>query len=180
MIHAYFFLEKKPKILDRSGHGEDFENLMNEINKIEGTKITVYHSFIEEVNLYRKHVWRCEGVCRFKGPFFGYVKRTMNRAPQPADSWWSRHLIECGGTFKKISEPEGKNKALNKQSKTKSKANLNLNQSKITADKKNLKCPNCDNFKSSKLEELNGHLDECLEMNLIKEIKTKRNIIDLT
>jgi hypothetical protein len=39
-------------------------------------------------------------------PFFGQVKRSMNRAPGKTDRWWSRHEAECGGTYTKISEPE--------------------------------------------------------------------------
>jgi hypothetical protein len=30
----------------------------------------------------------------------------MNRAPGKSDSWWAKHLEECGGLFTKIAEPE--------------------------------------------------------------------------
>ena len=44
----------------------------------------------------------------YRQPYFGYVKRSMNRAPSDKDFWWSRHQASCGGTFTKISEPEKK------------------------------------------------------------------------
>ena len=46
-----------------------------------------------------------------KPPFFGFVKRAMNRAPGKSDYWFSAHLKECGGEFVKISAPEDKPKA---------------------------------------------------------------------
>jgi len=71
-----------------------------------GFNISVYHNFRDEVNHYRKHVWRCNGPCRHKPPFYGWVKRAMNRPPQKADRWWAQHQATCGGTFEKVSEPE--------------------------------------------------------------------------
>lgn len=62
--------------------------MMGRINEETGLKVTIYHSFHDEVDLYRKHIWRCDGQCRNKPPFFGYVKRAMNRKPQPADRWF--------------------------------------------------------------------------------------------
>jgi hypothetical protein len=64
---------------------------MNNINNITGLKITIYHSFNDEVEIYRTHVWRCNGICKERPPYFGYVKRTMNRKPQPADPWFKDH-----------------------------------------------------------------------------------------
>eukprot|EP01057_Protomagalhaensia_wolfi_P005211 Protomagalhaensia_wolfi_Nauph_80__5210@NODE_55_length_4132_cov_174_239922_g46_i0_p1_GENE_NODE_55_length_4132_cov_174_239922_g46_i0NODE_55_length_4132_cov_174_239922_g46_i0_p1_ORF_typecomplete_len285_score38_17SprTlike/PF10263_9/6_5e25Peptidase_M76/PF09768_9/0_08Hormone_6/PF00236_18/0_93Hormone_6/PF00236_18/1_9e02_NODE_55_length_4132_cov_174_239922_g46_i08481702 len=86
MIHAYCFkfnLEKS-----RDGHGAVFCKFMNTINEATGLRITVYHSFNEEVEHARKHVWRCNGPCQNSKPYYGYVKRAMNRAPGPSD-WWS-------------------------------------------------------------------------------------------
>ena len=34
------------------------------------------------------------------------VKRAMNRAPSPHDTWWNEHAASCGGTFVKVKEPE--------------------------------------------------------------------------
>jgi predicted SprT family Zn-dependent metalloprotease len=104
MIHAYLFLTEGNK--DHDGHGESFHRMMYKLNKETGSHITVYHNFHNEVNHYRTHVWRCNGPCRFRPPFFGYVRRSMNRKPQKADSWWRQHQATCGGEFIKISEPE--------------------------------------------------------------------------
>ena len=42
----------------------------------------------------------------------------MNRAPSPRDPWWSQHQQSCGGTYKKIKEPENyRKKKTTKQSK---------------------------------------------------------------
>lgn len=51
--------------------------------------------------------------CRDRPPYFGYVRRSMNRPPQPADSWHKQHEKDCGGSFTKISEPKGKEKNSN-------------------------------------------------------------------
>jgi hypothetical protein len=88
---------------------------MHRINKATGANITVYHSFHNEVNLYRQHWWKCNGPCRRKPPFFGLVKRASNRAPSRHDLWWAQHQKDCGGTFEKIKEPEGYSK--NKRNK---------------------------------------------------------------
>eukprot|EP01056_Protomagalhaensia_sp_Gyna25_P004826 Protomagalhaensia_sp_Gyna_25__4825@NODE_496_length_3265_cov_96_813391_g387_i0_p1_GENE_NODE_496_length_3265_cov_96_813391_g387_i0NODE_496_length_3265_cov_96_813391_g387_i0_p1_ORF_typecomplete_len315_score8_57SprTlike/PF10263_9/9_1e17SprTlike/PF10263_9/2_5e03Peptidase_M76/PF09768_9/0_044_NODE_496_length_3265_cov_96_813391_g387_i02961240 len=104
MIHAYCFkfnLEKS-----RDGHGAVFCNFMNTINQATGLRITVYHSFSEEVEHARKHVWRCNGPCQNSKPYYGYVKRAMNRAPGPSDWWYSRHRSECGGFYVKIAGPD--------------------------------------------------------------------------
>ncbi|KIH52657.1 hypothetical protein ANCDUO_17238, partial [Ancylostoma duodenale] len=49
----------------------------------------------------------CDGPCRDRKPFYGYVKRSSNRAPGPNDLWWNSHKASCNGTFQKIKEPEG-------------------------------------------------------------------------
>lgn len=74
--------------------------------QVAGTNISVYHTFHDEVNVYKKHVWRCNGICKERKPFFGYVRRVSNRAPGPNDQWWATHQSECGGRFNKIEEPE--------------------------------------------------------------------------
>ncbi|OUM63191.1 hypothetical protein PIROE2DRAFT_22238, partial [Piromyces sp. E2] len=116
MIHAYLFLTEGNK--DHDGHGESFHRIMYKLNKETGSNITVYHNFHNEVNHYRTHVWRCNGPCRNRPPFFGYVRRSMNRKPQKADHWWRQHQMTCGGEFIKISEPEEyTRKRLKKQQK---------------------------------------------------------------
>ncbi|KAJ3028359.1 hypothetical protein HDV00_010459 [Rhizophlyctis rosea] len=104
MIHAYLFVTKNNR--DRDGHGPEFCGLMKEINRRAATNITVYHNFRDEVNHYRVHVWKCDGLCQHRPPFFGTVRRSMNRAPQPADRWWNDHQQSCGGSYHKIAGPD--------------------------------------------------------------------------
>ncbi|XP_065346971.1 DNA-dependent metalloprotease dvc-1 isoform X2 [Cloeon dipterum] len=104
MIHAYLFVTANNR--DRDGHGPEFQKHMYRINNLCGCNITIYHSFHAEVKLYQQHVWRCLGVCRERKPFFGFVRRSMNRAPSHTDTWWSMHERSCGGKFVKIQEPE--------------------------------------------------------------------------
>ncbi|XP_014272132.1 DNA-dependent metalloprotease SPRTN isoform X2 [Halyomorpha halys] len=104
MIHAYLFLTANKQ--DREEHGPLFHEHMHRINKAAGTKITVYHSFHDEVAHYKQHWWRCNGPCQSRKPFFGLVKRSMNRAPGPHDFWYAEHQSSCGGEFIKIKEPE--------------------------------------------------------------------------
>ena len=68
--------------------------------------MSVFHTFHDEVDSYRTHVWECDGPCKVRAPFFGLVKRSMNRAPGKGDSWWAGHVEACGGSFTKIAEPE--------------------------------------------------------------------------
>ncbi|VDM17181.1 unnamed protein product [Hydatigera taeniaeformis] len=125
MIHAYLFVTQNKR--DRSAHGPSFQFHMNRINKIAKTNITIYHSFHDEVDNYKVHWWKCNGPCAKRPPFYGLVRRSMNRAPGPNDLWWAEHQATCSGQFIKISEPEnpknaskkGKNKAgLKSQAKT--------------------------------------------------------------
>ncbi|KAL0266826.1 UNVERIFIED_CONTAM: hypothetical protein PYX00_009265 [Menopon gallinae] len=104
MIHAYLFVTRNYK--DRDDHGPEFHKHMYRINKEAGTNITVYHDFNDEVAYYQKHIWRCNGPCQTRRPYFGFVRRAMNRAPGPTDRWWAEHQQTCGGTYIKISEPE--------------------------------------------------------------------------
>ncbi|VDO61179.1 unnamed protein product [Haemonchus placei] len=105
MIHAFLFVTQRNR--DRDGHGPEFQYHMYRINQMANTNITIYHSFHDEVNVYKQHIWRCDGPCRERRPFFGYVKRSSNRAPGPNDLWWNSHKASCNGTFQKIKEPEG-------------------------------------------------------------------------
>ncbi|PSN38355.1 hypothetical protein C0J52_06930 [Blattella germanica] len=69
--------------------------------------LLVYHSFHDEVKLYQQHWWRCNGPCQKRPPYFGMVKRSMNRAPGPSDFWWKDHEATCGGSYIKVREPPG-------------------------------------------------------------------------
>ncbi|KAI9318747.1 SprT-like family-domain-containing protein [Dichotomocladium elegans] len=115
MIHAFLFLLHGPRFADHDGHGPEFLKEAARINRRAGTNITIYHNFHDEVDHYRQHVWQCDGPCREKPPFFGIVKRSMNRAPQPADLWWHDHQLTCGGKFHKVSEPENVTKKKKKK-----------------------------------------------------------------
>ncbi|KAG9474287.1 hypothetical protein GDO78_004540 [Eleutherodactylus coqui] len=106
MIHALLFVTDNNR--DHDGHGPQFHKHMNRINGLTGAKISVFHSFHDEVDEYRKHWWRCNGPCRQRPPYHGYVKRAMNRAPSKLDPWWAEHQRSCGGTFIKVKEPEKK------------------------------------------------------------------------
>uniref|UniRef100_A0AAV2KE57 SprT-like domain-containing protein n=1 Tax=Knipowitschia caucasica TaxID=637954 RepID=A0AAV2KE57_KNICA len=105
MIHALLFVTQNNR--DRDGHGPEFCKHMDRINDATGTKISIYHSFHDEVDVYRQHWWRCDGPCQSRKPYFGYVKRAMNRAPSRLDPWWEDHRRTCGGTYTKVKEPEG-------------------------------------------------------------------------
>lgn len=109
MIHAWCHVEDFDQSDDRSGHGVHFKTKMYEINKNTGLNITVYHSFHDEVDYHRKHVWRCDGKCRNEKPYFGWVRRAMNRPPGKYDRWFSDHEKNCGGKFSKIEEEQTSN-----------------------------------------------------------------------
>ncbi|XP_023779398.1 sprT-like domain-containing protein Spartan [Cyanistes caeruleus] len=104
MIHALLFVTHNDK--DRESHGPEFCKHMRRINLLTGANVTIYHDFYDEINLYRQHWWRCNGPCQNRAPYFGYVKRSMNRAPSAHDFWWDEHQRTCGGTFTKVKEPE--------------------------------------------------------------------------
>ncbi|XP_057263020.1 DNA-dependent metalloprotease SPRTN [Pezoporus wallicus] len=116
MIHALLFVTNNDK--DRESHGPEFCKHMRRINRLTGANVTIYHDFHDEVDLYRQHWWRCNGPCQNRKPYFGYVKRSMNRAPSARDFWWAEHQEKCGGTFTKVKEPEN----FSKKSKEKTQA----------------------------------------------------------
>lgn len=108
MIHGFLFVTHQDD--NHESHGDKFHFHMFRINQMTGTSITVYHTFHNEVRNYQNHVWKCDGPCVNRRPFFGLVKRAMNRKPGPNDNWWKQHQDTCGGTFHKISEPDPKSK----------------------------------------------------------------------
>ena len=102
MIHAYCYYKKYDMSDDLSGHGYYFKKKMFEINKLTGFKISIYHHFIKEINLY-SNIWRCNGKCRNKKPNFGFIIRQNNRKPQKADgSKFKVHKKYCGGEYEKL------------------------------------------------------------------------------
>ncbi|TFK08552.1 ganglioside-induced differentiation-associated protein 1-like 1 [Platysternon megacephalum] len=108
MIHALLFVTNNDK--DHESHGPEFCKHMRRINRLTGANVTIYHDFHDEVDSYRQHWWRCNGPCQSRKPYYGYVKRAMNRAPSGRDFWWSDHQQTCGGTFSKVKEPENYSK----------------------------------------------------------------------
>ncbi|CAO3638940.1 unnamed protein product [Cunninghamella echinulata] len=132
MIHALLFVTKR--FDNHESHGPEFLREADRINRRAGTNITVYHNFNDEVNHYKTHVWRCDGPCQHQPPYFGYVKRSMNRPPQNADSWFARHQKKCGGTFIKIKSPPAKPKTTKKLSEKslKDKKKFNEQSNKMT------------------------------------------------
>ncbi|XP_060739853.1 DNA-dependent metalloprotease SPRTN [Tachysurus vachellii] len=131
MIHALLFVTQNNR--DRDGHGPEFCKHMNRINQASGTKISIYHSFHDEVDVYRQHWWRCNGPCQNRKPFFGYVKRAMNRAPSHRDPWWEDHRRTCGGTYTKIKEPENYGKKGKSEEEKKDKNALKKSGGKMKA-----------------------------------------------
>lgn len=100
MIHAYLFVTGRR---DKSSHGPNFRRKMSEINYITGFNVTITHSYHEAVKALQTYVWRCDGVCRSQAAFnYGFVKRSVNRAPSSKDIFYSRHARLCDGQFKQI------------------------------------------------------------------------------
>lgn len=129
-IHAYFFITtswRHSRGDDGTGHGVGFQLLADAINNHGSYDITVYHTFHDEVDSYRTHVWQCNGPCKDRPPYFGLVKRSMNRAPGKSDTWWARHGAECGGTYTKIQEPAPTKKQIDAMSK-KERAGMQKNK----------------------------------------------------
>ncbi|KAK8813119.1 hypothetical protein WA158_002711 [Blastocystis sp. Blastoise] len=140
MIHAYLFISVRNT--DHSDHGPLFQHYMRDINNTASSNITVYHTFHDEVRQCQQHVWKCDGPCVNKPPYFGIVRRSMNRPPQPADWWFANHQKTCGGTFHKISEPKKVNKT-DKTTKKNVKAidirSLFIDDTNIKSNKENKK-----------------------------------------
>jgi hypothetical protein len=99
-----------------------------------GFLFQIFHSFHEEVKLYQQHWWRCDGPCQRRPPYFGMVKRAMNRAPGPTDFWWEEHQATCGGRYVKVREPLGFSEKKTKQINKKG----NFSQKFITSSNTNL------------------------------------------
>jgi hypothetical protein len=111
-IHAYLFIAGGRHVRgdDPTGHGMGFQTLAGAINHHGGYEITTVHTFHDQVRSYQTHVWQCMGSCSLLPPYFGTVRRAMNRAPGPSDNWYEQHKNTCGGEWVKVAEPEGKSK----------------------------------------------------------------------
>ncbi|KAG2194879.1 hypothetical protein INT47_002673 [Mucor saturninus] len=101
MIHALLFIQQNNT--DRDGHGPEFLKEAKRISQAANLNITVYHTFFDEVDYYKTHVWKCNRI-------YELVTYSNNRPPQPADTWYEAHQRECGGTYTKISSPPSASK----------------------------------------------------------------------
>ena len=52
--------------------------------------------FINVIPIFR---WKCDGPCQNRRPFYGMVKRSMNRAPGPTDRWYVCKLLKHNINF---------------------------------------------------------------------------------
>jgi predicted SprT family Zn-dependent metalloprotease len=150
MIHAWVQIENLDQSDDQSGHGYNFKSKMYEVNKSTGFNITVYHTFHDEVDYHKKHVWRCDGQCQKKAPYFGLVKRAMNRAPGKNDFWWQNHEETCGGKFTKIQGDQLEKKELKvnpKISNKTKKETLNTNKNNTGKEPEDVRSSNNKSIK---------------------------------
>ncbi len=163
------------------GHGPKFLSHAARINMAERGRvnITPYHSFIDEVELYRVHHWQCNKCSRL-------IKRAMNRAPAPRDPWWPRHQMACGGEFVKVKEPEKKKKwkrpkkffgayGVDPSDKNLPKPPPGVMLTRrvedmLCAKPKTVACPVCSMQIVERL--MNQHLDECLAPNMFSQDPT--------
>ncbi|CRG95094.1 conserved Plasmodium protein, unknown function [Plasmodium gallinaceum] len=180
MIHAFLFLTRKNSIHD--GHGPEFKKHMYRINKATGLSITIYHSFHDEVNFYRNHIWRCTGVCRTYPPHFGYVRRSMNRPPSSKEKWWRRHSLYCGGHFVKINEK--KSTTNEKSGDMNKKGDFKIRLENILDKKTNNKKDNVEFEKRDDNMEEDMINDEIIILDSPDDLKEKKpneeiDIIDL-
>ncbi|XP_056631135.1 DNA-dependent metalloprotease dvc-1 [Diorhabda sublineata] len=188
MIHAYLFITNNNR--DRDGHGPEFLRHMKRINDEAGTNITVYHDFHDEVNLYKQHWWRCNGPCNKRKPFFGLVRRAMNRPPGPNDFWWAEHSRTCNGQFIKVKEPEKVQKGTKSKTQTDPKSpdirsffpsnksnstSSNNIQTIITSNqqKVNKPIPNSNIFGFKNLDKENINKDEKKNVDIPKPLQNK-------
>ncbi|KAI9847079.1 MAG: hypothetical protein M1837_003197 [Sclerophora amabilis] len=130
-IHAYMFVTtswRHSRGDDGTGHGAGFLLLADAINNHGNYHVTVFHTFHDEVDSYRAHIWQCSGPCCLIPPYFGLVKRAMNRPPGKSDTWYQRHQEDCGGEWTKIAEP---NMTQDQMKKMSAKRRAGLQKNKI-------------------------------------------------
>ena len=108
------------------------------------------------MNEYRQHWWKCNGPCQHKPPYYGIVKRAMNRPPSNKDSWWGKHQETCGGTYTKIKEPDD----YKKKGKTNEGEGSKTPRGDKSANIKKLLEKNEDNIDSSTSKQSFGKTDD--------------------
>lgn len=185
MIHALLFVTEGVAARDGiDGHGPKFMAHAERVNQAERGNVTItpYHTFKDEVDIYRVHHWTCNRCSMV-------IKRAMNRAPAPRDLFWPQHERKCGGEFLKTKEPEKKKKVMKRAPKRRAVAADPSAKSSVElpagvmrtrridsmlsskTSKKPVKamvaCPVC-NVQVAKLE-LNEHLDKCLTPGIFSQ-----------
>ena len=123
VIHAYLFMAEGIQRDEFDGQGPKFQSYAARINVPERGRVSItpYHTFHDEVELYRMHHWTCQKCGKL-------VKRAMNRAPGRHDTWWPVHATRCGGAFVKTKEPPLKTKKPKKKKKVKVEQVGNVNR----------------------------------------------------
>jgi rubrerythrin len=174
MIHAYLHVTDQR---DTSDHGTLFTHWMKLLNEAERATISIYHTFHDEVDHYRQHVWACDKCGNI-------VKRAMNRDPNapcgPQDVNFYAHKQICDGSYVKIHAPE--KSLLRKKDKKKSpiagKTNQKTIDSFLVKDETKTECPVCG---KSITTDVSLHVNSCLDTT--QDLSRKRKldeIIDLT
>ncbi|KAG6804320.1 sprT-like domain-containing protein Spartan isoform X1 [Apis mellifera caucasica] len=99
MIHGYLFLTNNNR--DRDGHGPEFCKHMDRINRVAGTKITIYHNFHDEVKLYQQHWWRFDYDNNEASNVISEISIEQSKYPCPVcmqliiESQMNQHLDVC-------------------------------------------------------------------------------------
>lgn len=86
-------------------HGPNFRKEMDRINAETGANISIYHNYSNEIALYEKRLWRCNGKCRNQPPKFGIIRlkeKEKDFVNFKDQLWWSYHLKNCGGYFRLV------------------------------------------------------------------------------
>ena len=104
MIHSYVHQKKLPSA--DGSHGKSFKSLMNRINKIAGTNITIRHGWNAEVRALKKYHWKCTGhLCQNSFPYRGHISLPIQRKPNRFDYTFRLHeKLLCTGEFVPISD----------------------------------------------------------------------------
>lgn len=158
MIHAYMHVTQQR---DTSDHGTIFQFWMRLINESEMSQITIFHTFHDEVDHYRQHVWACDKCGNI-------IKRAMNRDPNfpcgPRDEGYFVHRQICDGGYVKIHAPE--KSLLQKKSKEKKNANQKTLDRFFEKSEESLstECPICGkSMAKDMISALHAHVNACLD-----------------
>lgn len=101
MISAYLVVSST-----RFNTGKSFICIANRINERCGTNISALRKSRNEMVGRRTYIWRCNGLCRYKEPFYGWIQKAADEKPSDKDLWWTEHRKACGGQFNKMCIPQ--------------------------------------------------------------------------